>query len=159
MEKTLDEILMGKLHEIRRMNRPHHGPSHERMHCEHGPHDHPRPPHGKGHAFLQRERILTVLLDHENGMNQKEILEEVKVNPSSLSEFIDKLEAERYVERTVDPNDKRATLIRLTDKGRARAYEVQDQRKEHAAKMFSGLTEDEKKQLLVLLDKIIGTKE
>lgn len=171
MEKTIEELLFDKLRQTRRMNRnmmpkggrePHMG----------GPHSMPMggpcPPHmggGMPHPgmhrgrMLPRERILQVILEGgEDGMRQKDILEEVHVNPSSLSELINKLEADRYIERRLDPEDKRATRIFLSDKGRARAYEVIDAHRESCAKMFANLSEEEKNQLLVLLDKILVTE-
>lgn len=155
MEKTIEELLFDKLRQTRRMNRgmmpkmhgrPHHEGCRRGMPGGHGPHG----------RMLPRERVLEVILSGpENGLRQKEILEEVKVNPSSLSELINKLEADHYVERKVDPEDKRATLITLTEKGKARAYEVMDAHREACAKMFVNLTDEEKNQLLVLLDKIL----
>ena len=108
---------------------------------------------GRG-AMFARERVLGVLIDHEAGLRQKHIAEEIGVNPSSMSEFIDRLENDGYVERTVDPSDRRATLIVLTEKGKARAYELEDSRHERLSAMFGCLTEVEKKELIRLLDKV-----
>ena len=173
MERTIDELLMEKIHILTRRNRKHgrppmmphgpqmpdmmRGPVPEMPGMKHGPveeiHKH-RP-----HRF-PRERILVHLLDNgDAGMHQKELAELMHVNPSSMSELIDKLEADRYIERTVDPEDKRATLITLTEKGKARAWEVRDERADAAAEVFKNLSEDEKKTLLVLLDKITAGKD
>ena len=160
MEKTIDEILFEKFREVRKMGRPHppvrpphpgFGPEGMHRHERHHEHGMPRP------GFLGRERVLTVLLEKEEGMHQKDILQRMHIHPSSLSELIDKLESDRYVERTVDPEDRRATRITLTEKGKARAYEVSDERRQHVSEMFSALSEEEKKQLLVLLDKILSS--
>ena len=58
-----------------------------------------------------------------------------------------------------DPEDKRATLITLTEVGKARAYELEDERHERFAKIFEPLTEKEKEQLLKLLEKVLPVKE
>ncbi len=155
MEKTLNELLLEKLHFVARhtlrgkMRPPMH------MHgMMHGPKGHGDEMH-KHHRRFPRERILAMILAKgDQGVHQKELAEEMRINPSSISELIDKLEADRYLERTVDPADKRATLITLTDKGKARAYEVIDERTARAEEVFKNLTEDEKQTLLVLLDKI-----
>ena len=78
----------------------------------------------------------------------------MKVNPSSISELISKLELEGYVKRTVDPDDKRATLITLTEVGRARAYEMQDENQEIFSNLFGALSTEEKEQLLALVEKL-----
>lgn len=161
MEKTIDELLFEKLRQTRRIGRGK-GRGHRGCHrpmMPRGPH--PEMMHGMHkRGMLERERVLEIILNgNETGMRQKEILEEVRINPSSLSELIDKLEADRYVERTVDPEDRRATRIVLTEKGRARAYEVMDAHREACAGMFENLSDEEKNQLIVLLDKILIKNE
>lgn len=136
---------------------PHEmGPMHG--HCDrpegHGPHGHHGPGPEKMRGFAQA-RLLSLMLDHENGVRQKVLAEEMNINPSSTSELIGKLESEGYVVRTVDPDDKRATLITLTEVGKARAYELEDERAEKFEKIFEPLTADEKEQLLAILDKLL----
>ena len=124
------------------------GPMHMHGMHGHGMHRH------HGGKRLPRERILMILLAHEEGMHQKELAEEMKIGPSSLSELIDKLESDRYVERNVDPEDRRSTLITLTEKGKARAFEAEDMRRSAAEERFAALTQEEKETLLSLLEKI-----
>ena len=135
------------------------GPRHGMEHG-HGPHHgHMRGPNPqKMRAFAQR-RLLSVLLGYEDGVRQKVLAEEMRINPSSISELISKLEAEGYAARTVDPDDKRATLITLTEVGKARAYELEDERNERFAKPFANLNDQEKDQLLKLLEKLITPVE
>ena len=179
MEKTKDQILIGMLRKAGRKTRmgmgcPHHGmppvPGMPPMHGHHGPHGHcrhgmppeggmmpppPMPPHGFG--MMPREIILTTVLDlGEDGVRQKDIASELGINASSLSEQLDRLEDDNYIERKANPEDKRSTLIALTEKGKARAFEVQDERQKAAADFCSKLTEEEKDTLIALLDKLIG---
>ncbi|MBQ3379309.1 MAG: MarR family transcriptional regulator [Clostridia bacterium] len=118
---------------------------------------HPPFGHRPSAPFFHRELILMILLDAgEGGMRQKDIAKELGINPSSLSEQIDRLESDRYIERRANPEDKRSTLIVLTEKGRARAYEVADERQKAAAQFCKSLTEDEKDTLIALLEKLIA---
>ena len=133
---------------------PHgHGPCHG-PHGEHGPKPMGHRARMRTMRMLSRERILGILLEHEDGLRQKAIAEEMHIGPSSTSEFIDKLEQTGYIERRPDPDDGRATRIYLTEKGKARAYELEDERKERFAALFTALTDEEKEQLLALLDKL-----
>ena len=133
-----------------------HGPEGCRPH---GPGMGPGPHHGPlGRGPLSRERVLTALLAAEDGLRQKALAEQLRVNPSSMSEFIDRLESDGYIVRTVDPADKRATLITLTEKGQARACELEDEHAERITPLFAALTDDEKAQLLALLNKIAGAE-
>ena len=138
---------------------PMHGPcDRPEGHGPHGPHGHHGPGPEKMRGFAQA-RLLSLMLDHENGVRQKVLAEEMNINPSSTSELIGKLESEGYVVRTVDPDDKRATLITLTEVGKARACELEDERAEKFEKIFQPLTSDEKEQLLTILDKLLPTPE
>ena len=137
-----------------------HGPGPMGMHG-HGPmHGHGHMGmHGHGHMGMHghgfgRERALRVIAGFEGGVRQKTLTEELRINPSSVSELITKLQNDGYVKRTVDPEDKRATLITLTELGEARAAELQDEKSEMLGKAFANLTDDEKEQLIALLEKL-----
>ena len=91
-----------------------------------------------------------------DGVRQKTLTGELRINPSSVSEMISKLENDGYVRRTIDPEDKRATLIMLTELGEARTAELQDEKNDTLDKIFGNLSDDEKEQLIVLLEKLTG---
>ena len=116
-------------------------------------------PHGMRHGMrrppLSREHILIMIGEHPDGVRQKTIAEEAGINQSSASELISKLEADGYLRRTVDPDDRRATLLFLTDLGQARAAEVADEKEAVFTEFFSVLTEEEKDTLSSILDKLL----
>ena len=139
-------------------HRDHHGPEHCDHHGpeHHGPHGcHGHGPHGK-RPPLSRERLLIIISKYPEGVRQKTIAEEVGINQSSASELINKLEATGYIKRNVDPSDKRATLLTLTEKGQARAAEVEDERAAMFEGIFSKLSDEEKQTLSDLLDKLLA---
>ncbi len=112
---------------------------------------------GHGHRMFPRERVLvTLLYADENGLRQKDLAAELGIHAPALTEQIDRLEADRYLERVANPDDRRSTLIRLTEKGRARAFEVADERAERAAAVCAALTDEEKDALIALLDKLLA---
>lgn len=180
-EPTLNETLFKKLMHTHRKLRRSMGIVHGRHPRFMPKHDSPEgcgdPPFGRfpihcmsfdnpdGHMNvphrppLSREHILETLSGKEDGMRQKDIRDELNLQPSTVSEFIGQLERDGYVTRTIDPTDKRATLIKLTEMGSARADELQDERDERFASLFTNLSEDEKNQLAGLLTKLIGEEE
>ena len=167
MEKTNDMILVEKLrrasHRIHggKRGEPHGMPPMppDMMPPGFGPHHGPRC-HAKGPGMFPRERILMVVLEEgDEGLRQKDIAERLGLNAPATTEHIDRLEAEHYLERCANPNDKRSTLIKLTEKGRARAYEVADERRERSAGYCKALSEDEKDTLIALLDKLLKSEE
>lgn len=109
--------------------------------------------------FFVRERLLIVGDSYDDGVRQKTLVEELDISPAAVSELVSKLEKDAYVTREVDPSDKRATLIKLTDLGKARAAELADERNERFAKAFTALTDKEKDQLLKLLEKLTADDE
>ncbi len=143
--------------------RGHHGP----VGMMHPPMGHPGPGpacppklngffHGRPGPMPREILLLAVLDQGENGIRQKDLAAKIGINASSLSEQIDHLEADRYLERRENPDDKRSTLIFLTEKGKARAYEVQDQRQQAAEKFLDKLSDEEKDTLISLLDKLLA---
>ena len=172
MEKTKDMELIEKLH---RASRRAHPGRHGGMHrggkgfgpgmmpgmgpCQPGPR--PGPGFGPGRpGMFPRERVLTVLLEAgDNGLKQRDIAEQLGIHAPALTEQIDRLEAEHYLERCANPDDKRSTLVKLTEKGRARAYEVSDERQARAAAFTANLSEAEKDTLIALLDKLLAERE
>ena len=122
----------------------------------------PVPPFGKPgmpKPPLSREHLLVIISQYPDGVRQKVVADKVGINQSSASELINKLEATGYIERTIDPDDKRATLLFLTEKGKARAAEVEDERNEIFKDIFSVLTEEEKETLSGILDKLLAAQD
>ena len=109
--------------------------------------------------FFVRERLLIVAESFDGGVRQKDLVEELDISPAAVSELVSKLEKDEYVTREVDQSDKRATLIKLTDLGKARAAELADERNERFSKAFTALTDKEKEQLLKLLEKLTADDE
>ena len=172
MEKTKDQILMEKLRRAGHRTRRSLGVGPRPPRGMGGPHGGmmgpgPRGPMGmpprrepEDERAMPREIVLLNVLEAgEPGIRQKDIAENLGIRPSSLSEQIDALEADRYLERVANPEDKRSTLIVLTEKGKARAWEVQDDRRKAAEEFCSKLTEAEKDTLIALLDKLLEKPE
>ena len=109
--------------------------------------------------FFMRERLLVAAESYEAGVRQKTLAEDLDISSAAVSELVSKLERDEYVVREADPGDKRATLIKLTEKGAARAAELSDERSERFGKAFAALTAKEKDQLLKLLDKLTAEED
>lgn len=110
---------------------------------------------GHHRQSLIRENLLTIIAEAPAGIRAKEIAQKAGINQSSVSESLSKLADDGYIKRTVDPSDKRATLIFLTELGKARASEVKDEQTALFGHLFDNLSAAEKEELARLLDKII----
>ena len=100
-----------------------------------------------------QKRILIIL--HEVGrITQRALTERLGIQPGSASEVIAKLESAELIARTPSESDRRTADIQLTDKGKELASQAVNQRRRRHEEMFSCLSEDEKTELLTLLEKI-----
>lgn len=101
-----------------------------------------------------QKRILS-LLGRNEVMTQRELQEELDVKSGSLSEILGKIEAEGFIERHTNAQDKRNIDVSLTDSGK-KAVQLHKQKKQKETKdMFSCLTEEEKEQLVNILHKLV----
>lgn len=105
---------------------------------------------GKG----SQKRILIVLQETGGSMTQRELTERLGIQPGSASEVIAKLEAAGYLKRTTSEADRRTADVELTEAGKAAAANAKEERTRRHEEMFSCLSENEKNQLLSLLEKV-----
>lgn len=107
---------------------------------------------GKG----SQTRILIVLGQIGGPVTQRELTERLGIRPGSASEVIAKLESAGYLTRSPNATDQRTSDIVLTEAGTAAASEAKRQRDRRHEEMFSCLSEEEKQELLRLLEKVNG---
>ena len=93
---------------------------------------------------------LLHLLERESPITQRRLMDQVGVRAGSLSEVLGKMEANGWIERAPSPEDRRSVEITLTPAGRAAAQS----RPEEEGGRFDCLTEEEKRTLLGLLEKL-----
>jgi DNA-binding MarR family transcriptional regulator len=70
------------------------------------------------------------------------------ISVPTVSKSVDVLEQRGWVERWVDPADRRQTLVRLTRDGRRVAAAMKTQSERHVASLLSPLTADQRTQLV-----------
>lgn len=112
---------------------------------------HPSPSADKP-KFWGYGRILDVL-SQSDGVSQRQIAEMLHIRPQSASEAIASMEGQGLIEKRANAQDKRSTLIYITQAGRARQIALRNERIENARRIFAPLTEEEKTTLLELLNK------
>lgn len=76
------------------------------------------------------------------------------VKPATITGMLNKLEANRYVYRVPDDDDKRIMRVYLTPEGRALAEQGEAFMIGLTDRLFDGFTEEELKTLLRLVQKI-----
>jgi DNA-binding MarR family transcriptional regulator len=105
---------------------------------------------------LAKLAALKVLADAGESLPLTHLAERLSCVKSNITQLVDRLEADRLVERQPDPNDRRARLATLTVAGR-KAVREGSRVQEAAEKTLLGrLTRTESRQLAELLIKIKG---
>lgn len=97
-------------------------------------------------------KVLSLLSEFKN-LNQNKIAQSLLVSDAAVSKIIQKLQDKDLIEKTIQSNNRRAFVIRLTEKGkkmsqainRSLNFELED---------GAGLTQAEQKKLLDLLSKV-----
>lgn len=110
-----------------------------------------------GHILMHKtgkkrgqENILEILSQHDQ-ISQKQLQEMLAIEAGSLSEILSKLEQRNLIQRSKDQNDKRKSIIALTQMG----YDKIKNKKSNDEDLFDMLTIQEKQQLDLMLDKIL----
>lgn len=112
---------------------------------------------GTRHAQGQG-KILTALCHGGDGIPQSTLASTLDIRPQSLSEALCRLEEAQLIERRPSPDDKRKTLVYLTEKGIEREQRLSARRTAAAQSTLAPLDETEKKQLFSLLEKILSAQ-
>lgn len=103
----------------------------------------------------KRSQIKTLKLIAERGkITQKELLKILTLKSGSVSEMVKKLENQGYIIKEKDENDKRITNITLTDEGRKFLDAQLIIKREQEKVLFTSLSDDERKELIKLLNKL-----
>lgn len=101
-----------------------------------------------------QNKVLKILDTHES-MLQQELLKELGIRASSLTELLKKLEEDGFVTRKRSNRGGREIVVSITEKGRVSALERKLASKERDESLFGCLTSAERNQLQTILDKLL----
>lgn len=91
-------------------------------------------------------------LHHKGACGMSEISERFEVTPAAASQLVDKLVQGGLVQREEDPNDRRAKLLNLTDKGRELIRQGHEVRYRWVDELGKKLTAEERVRVSEALD-------
>ncbi|MDD3916594.1 MAG: MarR family winged helix-turn-helix transcriptional regulator [Synergistaceae bacterium] len=106
--------------------------------------------HGIGHAEMR----LLLLLYGEDGRPQESLVAGQVVDRTNVGRSLKKLEELGYVERRKSPEDGRAKLVFLTERGRALQASVLSVKHDIEAKVTSGISGEELRVVSKILEKM-----
>lgn len=105
-------------------------------------------------STLPRFDLMAQLDRHPEGLKMGELSRLLMVTGGNVTGLTDKLAAEGLVIRQDDPQDRRAFTVTLTPEGRRQFRDMAGVHGQWVAGLFGGLDDDEKRQLLKLLDRL-----
>jgi DNA-binding MarR family transcriptional regulator len=76
------------------------------------------------------------------------------VSLPTISKSVNMLVRRGWVERAIDTQDRRQTLVRLTPAGRRALADIQEVAEQHVAERLGPLTADERRELMSLLGRL-----
>ena len=102
--------------------------------------------------------LLRLVMEEERGnaagINPTRLSHFQDVKKNTITSLIKGLEESGFIERTPDPSDRRAALLRITPAGREQVRSTAPARFAFMNRAASSLTEPERDQLLALLEKL-----
>jgi MarR family transcriptional regulator for hemolysin len=110
----------------------------------------------RAHALaltLPQCKALAFLAKNE-GVSQKRLAELIEVDPMSLVRMLDRMQADGWVERRSDPEDRRARCLFLTEKAKPLVDEIWRLAAETRAETLQGLATQEREVLMELLERL-----
>ena len=103
---------------------------------------------------LPRFDFMAQLERNPSGLRMNEISKRLMVSGGNVTGITDQLEKEGLVIRTLDPHDRRAVTVRLTEAGLKKFRQIAHEHEEWIVQTFAGLTREEKLAMCGLLKKL-----
>lgn len=108
-------------------------------------------------ALEPREFALLRSVGFDEGRSQQELADRLQIPPSRMVAFVDALEQRGLLERRLNPDDRRARALYLTDEGRRVLERAFALAVAHEETLCAGLTDAERDQLIELTERV-GTE-
>lgn len=98
--------------------------------------------------------VLGYLMFNRAKVSSGELSDALKVSTARMSSILNSLEAKRFVKRTNDENDKRKTLVLITNKGKETFINAENELKEHIKYLIRSIGIDDFNEYLRITKKI-----
>ncbi len=97
-----------------------------------------------------------VFIREKEGITMKELAKMLHVTSPSATSFVARLEKLKYIKRTHDEQNRKLVRVTLTPSGRKILESKMAEKRKIVEKFLSGLTVDDQRSLLSLLQKMVA---
>lgn len=117
--------------------------------------------HGKDASDLKRNEFMLLmkmtdrLTDDVTSIKATELSTILDITPAAVTHVLNSLEEKGYIERLADKKDRRIVLVRPTENGLSTVERGKHLFFERITKLMSHLGEEDSKELIRILDKIV----
>jgi DNA-binding MarR family transcriptional regulator len=95
---------------------------------------------------------LLMQMHHKGPCGMSQVSERFEITPAAASQLVDKLVQNGFIQREEDPNDRRAKLLNLTDKGRELIQRGMQERYRWVDELGERLTAEERVKITEALN-------
>ena len=95
---------------------------------------------------------LLMQMHHKGACGISDVSERFEITPAAASQLVDKLVHNGFIQREEDPNDRRAKLLNLTDRGRDLIQRGMQERYRWVEQLAEKLSPEERAQVSEALD-------
>jgi DNA-binding MarR family transcriptional regulator len=106
-----------------------------------------------------QERALRMITRSDEPLRMTDLADRLGIVPRSVTTVIDALEEAGLVRREIDPHNRRAIRLHLTDQGVAVRDDMREARRRAAEDLFAPLSPDDRKVLGELLSQLDNKSE
>lgn len=102
----------------------------------------------KTHGFTTSQCYTILELQKSESLTMNELSEKMNLNSSTMTRILDNLVRDKYISREKDEFDRRIVLVRLTDKGREAAKNLDTTVREYYKKIIANIPEGQVDEVL-----------
>jgi DNA-binding MarR family transcriptional regulator len=123
----------------------------------------------KMHELLQNQEVfpgqppLLFALNRKDGQSQKELAEQLQIQPATITVMLNRMVKTGLVERRQDDKDQRVSRVYLTEKGKLAHTEVKETFITMDAQCFGNFSDEDKlllrRLMLQVYDNLVPIKE
>lgn len=85
----------------------------------------------------------TLVIDEQADVTPGQIAETMGVGRTTITGFLDRLELEGLITRSINPNDRRSFILALTDKGKEFVYRIDGHRRDLLRRTFKHMSDQD----------------
>jgi len=111
------------------------------------------------HGLTQAEFRCLRLFGKDENLNNKQIAERMKLSPSRLTRIIDGLVKKEYINREIDPNDRRNMRVTLSKKGKLLVQQLNKAYVDIHNEILEDIEESQHEALITAMEHLLSALE